>query len=352
MQGGKEFHRWHDQARRLTEDEGDLRSRALLLRTWGSYCYTAGLYEEAASTMATCRPIAAEAGERYAEADALAIGALASVNVGDPVVAGGLATEAIELGRELGSVRLPAIGRLALARAGVRLGTPAASARALRSARDAIRGRGLRVMNGDLAETEAMVLLDRGAWPAAAAAGEQLAAALSEIPMALWTPLPALVVGRARLGARDPVSAAGFLDEAWRSARQVRAPGTLAIAGATRDQAALLSGNRVAHPADVDLDDEPEVAAILAENAGIAAWSAGDTRGALLAFDRAIERWQTLGTTAWLARVFGMRAQVLSASGDRARAAAAGARARAVIDQIGMPARSRASIVQPLDASS
>jgi class 3 adenylate cyclase/tetratricopeptide (TPR) repeat protein len=40
--GGEEFHRWYGQARRLAGSESDLRSRAALLRTWGTSATTAG----------------------------------------------------------------------------------------------------------------------------------------------------------------------------------------------------------------------------------------------------------------------------------------------------------------------
>ena len=74
----------------------------------------------------------------------------------------------------------------------------------------------------------------------------------------------------------------------------------------------------------------------------------GDRASAVQAFDGAIERWSALGSTAWLARALAMRADALQATGDRARAAASRGRSRAVIDQIGMPARERASLEHPL----
>ena len=92
VEGGREFHQWYAKASDLAEDEGDLRSRALLLRSWGNFCNSAGSFEEAARTMAAGRPVAAEAGERYAEADALLVEALATVNIGDPALAHSLGT--------------------------------------------------------------------------------------------------------------------------------------------------------------------------------------------------------------------------------------------------------------------
>ena len=112
--------------------------------------------------VARCRPLAAEAGDRYTEADALLLGAVAGANAGDPDAAAALAREAAAIGRELGSVRIPALARLTIARAEVRAGRRGVAARALREARDAIEGRAVRVMRGDLAEAEAMQALDRG----------------------------------------------------------------------------------------------------------------------------------------------------------------------------------------------
>jgi len=344
VEGGREFHRWYTQAEHLAEDEGDLRSRALLLRTWGNYCNSAGSFAEAARAMGACRPVAAEAGERYAEADALLVGSLATANVGDPAVADALAREGAAIGRELGSVRIPAIARLGMARAAIRLGNPDASSRALRSARDAIRAHGLLVMGADLAEAEAMVALDRGAWSRAGDAADRLAEALHAIPMGLWDPLPSLIRGRALLGAGAHEEAVGSLEDARRRARGVGADGTLALATATLAQARALVGGSVDQP---DASDA-EVAAVRDETAGIVAMVRGDRPAGIDALDRAIERWSALGSTSWLARALAMRADALAVTGDRARAAASRGRAEAVADRIGMPAREGASIEHPL----
>lgn len=345
VEGGREFHRWYTQAEHLAEDEGDLRSRALLLRTWGNYCNSAGSFAEAARAMGACRPIAAEAGERYAEADALLVGSLATANVGDPAAADALAREGAAIGRELGSVRIPAIARLGMARAAIRLGNPDASSRALRSARDAIRAHGLLVMGADLAEAEAMVALDRGAWSRAGVAAEGLAEALHAIPMWLWDPLPSLIRGRALLGAGAHEEAAASLEDARRRARSVGADGSLALAAAALTQARALVGGSVDQP---DASADAEVAAVRDETAGIVAMVRGDRPAGIDALDRAIERWSALGSTSWLARALAMRADALAVVGDRARAAASRGRAKAVADRIGMPARERASIEHPL----
>ena len=339
VQGGKAFRRWFELARRLAEDEGDLRSRALLLRTWGHYCYSAGRFAEAARVMTECRPLAADAGERYAESDALVVGALASANIGELDAAIALANEALIVGRELGSIRIPAMARLAIARASIRRGDAGEAVRAFRAARTSVRSRGLRVMHSDVAETNAMMLLDRGSWSRVDAASDELSEALDVVPMALWDALPALIRGRALLGLGRHREAADLVAEASRSARRAGAEGALALATAVGAQAKLLAGSGAKPSADREGDGE--AAAIWAETDGIAALRQGEMREALSSFDGAVESWQTLGTTAWLARALALRGQAHRAAGDRARAAASLGRARAVADQLGIPTRER-----------
>jgi class 3 adenylate cyclase/tetratricopeptide (TPR) repeat protein len=347
VQGGKAFHRWYRQAERLAADEGDVRSRATLLRTWGSYCYASGSFTEAAATMARCRPVAADAGDGYTEADAIVMGALAIAASGDPETAERMAREGIDRGRQLGSVRIPAMARLALARAAVRRGDRRTAAASLRSARAAVRERGLRVMHSDLAEAEAMLLLDRGAWAAAIDASAELRRSLDAVPMALWEPLPALIAGRAQLASGALPAATVSLQEAATAARHTGAAGTMVLARAVLEQARLLAGRAPRHGDPVG--DTEEVAAIAAENIAIAAWRAGDGEAALAALDRAVERWASMGSTAWLARAHRMRADIMRARGDRARAAAAEARADAAVASIAMPVRERPTIARPLD---
>ena len=192
--------------------------------------------------MDRCLPVAVDAGDGYTEADAVVMGALALAASGDPEEAERRAREGLARGRELGSVRIPAMARLALARAATRRGDRRAASAALRAARHAIRDRGLRVMHGDLAETEAMLALDRGAWDDAIVGAEELGRALDVVPMQLWSPLPSLIAGRALLGRGDVTEATPLLREAVTSARRVGAAGTLALATAVHDQSVLLSG--------------------------------------------------------------------------------------------------------------
>ena len=93
---------------------------------------------------------------------------------------------------------------------------------------------------------------------------------------------------------------------------------------------------------------EAEVAAVVAETAGVAALLRDDPRTAVVAFDAAVERWERFGSTSWLARALSLRASALRATGDRAPAAASMGRARATMDAVGMPARNRESIERSL----
>jgi class 3 adenylate cyclase/tetratricopeptide (TPR) repeat protein len=349
--GGKEFHRWYEEARRLVEDEGDLRSRAGLLRTWGYFCFHAGRSAEAIHVMAEARPLAMEAGDRYAESDTLLIGALAASSGGDPSQAVALASEAAAIGRELGSVRIPALAHMANARAMLRLGKHDGSARAIRSARESIRRHEIVVMRADLAATEALLHLDRGTWDRVAKAAQDLDAAQLD-PVDLWAPLPSLFLGRASLGSGNAGDAVRALDDAARSARVVGADGTRALANACLAQAVLLSGAKPRRPAhDPAAAHEVEVAAVLAETEGIAALLQGRPHDAGDALERAVELWQRLGSTAWLARALTLRAEALRAAGDRARAAASVGRATALLDALRTPAKNRAVIQAPLDAA-
>ena len=87
-----------------------------------------------------------------------------------------------------------------MARAAHARGDRRTASAALRAARTAIRDRGLRVMHGDLAETEAMLALDRGAWADAMDGAEELTSALDVVPMQLWSPLPSLDQGSGAAG--------------------------------------------------------------------------------------------------------------------------------------------------------
>ena len=55
--GGEEFHHRYREAKQLVEGEGDLRSRAGLLRTLGYFRYYCGEHADAIAVMREARPI-------------------------------------------------------------------------------------------------------------------------------------------------------------------------------------------------------------------------------------------------------------------------------------------------------
>ena len=123
------------------------------------------------------------------------------------------------------------------------------------------------------------------------------------------------------------------------------ADGTTSLARAARAQARVLAGRPA--PSPVAGVPSGEADAIDAETAGIAALRSGDAHAATVAFDLAVDRWQALGITAWLARALAMRTHALRNAGDRAGATASLGRARAVAAQLSIPAHVRAAIERP-----
>ena len=77
--------------------------------------------------------VAVEAGDRYIEADAMLIEAMATAILGPSAAAEALANDAEGLGRDIGSERVEALGLLAGARAALRAGDPRGSSRKLRA---------------------------------------------------------------------------------------------------------------------------------------------------------------------------------------------------------------------------
>jgi class 3 adenylate cyclase/tetratricopeptide (TPR) repeat protein len=347
--GGKEFRRWYEAARRLVEDEGDLRSRADLLRTWGMFSFYRGDRVEALRLMEQALPLAADAGDRYAEADALVIAATAAAVAGDPDQAERLSSEALALSGELESARVRAWALLAAALAAIRRADPAASSSRLRRAKSAVAKHRIRLLEGETALTEAWLSLDRGAWDRVEEPARRLR---REVRVHGWTllgPLPGLCSGRARLGAGRHHEAIRLLGRAVEEAQPIDVGGTLALAEALREQAMLIAG-REPFSADHSPSIEPEVQAIEMENRGIASLSTGDALAAAAAFGEAVACWTALGTSSWLARALAMQATALRSARDPKAAGDLLRRAERLIDALRCPARHRTSIFDPLGA--
>ena len=346
--GGSEFREWFAESRRLTIDDGDLRSRAALLRTRGYFEHYRGNHGEAIRLMREARPIAVKAGDRYIEADALLIEAMATAILGSPAAAATLANDAVTLGRDIGSERVEALGLLAGARAALRSGDPRGSSRKLRGAITILQPSS-RTDILDAYLVTAHHHLDRGASGDVSAAADDLLVGVRVNGWSLWEPLPPLLHGRAHLAAGRFDEASAALTKAASIARSKSASGTGSLAAAARDQAIILSG-RTPRRRRIDTAAPHEIEAIVRENQGLLSLrSAHDAEAARDAFTAAVERWRALGLTSWLARSLALRAEAERRSGARARAQRSDAEAQRILDRLGTPRRQRSTLLHPLD---
>jgi class 3 adenylate cyclase/tetratricopeptide (TPR) repeat protein len=347
--GGEEFHRWYREAKQLVEGEGDLRSRAELLRTLGYYRYYCGEHADAIRIMQEARPITIAAGDRYAEADTWLIEAMAAAASRPPKEAAHAAAKVVALGREIRSARVQALGRAAEARAALRSGDPRGAVRRLATCRRALEGFGVtEMLEADLIAAE--MLLDRGAWSRVREPAEAGTVAARAAGERLIEPMGVVLFGRAALGAGRVDEAIEALGKAIALARGAGATGTLSVARAARDQALLLSGRTP--PSHRRPRSGVVAEAIEAENHGLASLLDGGNEEAAASFQEAVERWRGLGWTAWLARALAMRAEALRRDRDRSRAASARARARKVLDRLETPGTDRVAILAPLEPPS
>jgi class 3 adenylate cyclase/tetratricopeptide (TPR) repeat protein len=345
--GGEEFHHWHQQTHRLVEGESDLRSRVAVHRTWGYFSYFCGAYRDAIRAMREARPIAIEAGYRYAEADTLLIEAMATSLIASPKDAGRLAAEVVRLGTAIGSVRIAGLGLAAGARACLRAGDPSRATRQLTAARQTLRRRGARFELLEVDFVDAGIQLDRGNWQRVAGPAGRGAAGVRASGWTLYESMEPLLVGRALLGAGRFDEAAGELKRAVESALTAGATGTFALAAAALDQALIMTGRP---PAGLlpEGAKEIEVEAIVAESDGLVALLEGRTDAAMAAFALAIQRWQQLGLTAWLGRARSLQAEAVRQAGDLRRAGRLRSQAGNVLDRIKTPARHRPGVLSPI----
>jgi class 3 adenylate cyclase/tetratricopeptide (TPR) repeat protein len=345
--GGEEFHHWHREARRLVEGESDLRSRAALLRTWGYFSYFCGAYREAIRAMREARPIAIEAGYRYAEADTFLIEAMAASVIASPDEAARSAAEVVRMGRAIGSVRIPALGLAAGARACLRAGDPSRAARQLSAARQILQGSGARMEMLEVDFVDAGIQLDRGNWHRVAGPAGRGAAGVRTSGWALYGSMEPLLVGRALLGAGRFSEAATELERAAAAAQTAGATGTFALAAAALDQALIMARRPLAGLLPEGAR-EIEVEAIAAESDGLVALFEGRSEAAAAAFALAVQRWQQLGLTVWLARAWSLHAEAARRAGDLRRAGRLRSQAGKVLDRIKTPARHRPGVLSPI----
>ena len=347
--GGEEFHHWYRQARRLVEGESDLRSRAALLRTWGYFSYYRGEHREAIRAMREARPIAVEAGDRYAEADTFLIEAMAASLAAPPSGTGRLAGEVVRLGRSIGSSRIAGLGLAADARACLRQGNPSRAGRQLSAARQTLLTGGSRNEMPEVDFVEAGIRLDRGSWGRVAGPAGQGADGARASGWVLYDSMGPMLVGRALLGAGRPGEAAAELERAVTSATAAGATGTATLAGAALEQARVLAGHPRTSPPTAPPPDEVEAQAIRSETGGLAALAAGQAEAAAAAFARAVDLWRQLGLTVWLARALSLQATATRHSADRPTADRLLAQADNVLNRLRVPASARPTVLAPLD---
>jgi hypothetical protein len=191
-------------------------------------------------------------------------------------------------------------------------------------------------------------LSDGGNWQRVAGPASRGAAGVRASGWALYGVMEPLLVGRALLGAGSLGGAVGELRRAAELAREVGATGMLALAAVALDQALILTGGCAAQPRPGR--GRHRVAAIAAENDGLVALLDGRAIVAAAAFALAVERWQQLGSTTWLARALSLQAAATDHAGNPRRAGRLGSRADSLLDQIKTPARNRPGIRAPIPA--
>jgi hypothetical protein len=297
--------------------------------------------------MHEARPIALEAGDRYAEADTFLIEAMAASQVATAADAGRLAAEVVRLGRSIGSLRIAGLGLAVGARACLRLGNPARATRQLTAARQTLQRGGVRIELLEVDLVHAGVHLDRGSWQRVPERADRGAAGARASGWVLAEAMRPMLVGRALLGAGRLDAAIAELGQALAAARDAGATGTEALAAAALEQALLLAG-RPAGRAPAPPSGEVEAEAIRAESGGLAALAAGAAGEATTAFAEAAERWRQLGLTVWLGRAMAFQAVVAYRTGDQPGADRLLTQAGEVLDRIGTPAGSRPTVLAPV----
>jgi hypothetical protein len=209
-----------------------------------------------------------------------------------------------------------------------------------------VKERRMVVIGPEVNVVRAWTSLDRGAFSEIGSIAGRVSAGARRNRWPLWEGLGPLLRGRALLGRGRIADAERELGLAARSAGVTGATGTHALAALLIDECQAITGRARTGRSRPAGGTERE--AIGHEVRGIVATRAGRLDRASDAFDAATERWEVLGTTAWLARGLALQAHVCRARGDRRAAAVLDRRAVRVLDALRTPAREREALLYPL----
>ncbi len=309
--GGREFRARFGEATRLIGDDANVRLRASLLRTAAYRSLLSGNFADAAQQSRRAHELAAEAGALSIQADSLLVESFALTATGPPQPAVEAGRRIRPLAAKLGSPGLRALALITEVRPALRLGRPAFAASRIAAARTILTAhQPIQLVEADLAE--ASLALERAAWRSVHPHANHAARRASAIGFTAYAAMGPLASGRAFLGAADYKRAIAALQKAAHLAGRADAYGSAALARACIRQARLLTagptpGNQAERGTG---GDACELEAVGAENRGLLAARAGQTREAATGFADAVAAWRTLGTTAWLARALVFEASV------------------------------------------
>jgi hypothetical protein len=202
------------------------------------------------------------------------------------------------------------------------------------------------VIGPEVNVVRAWTSLDRGAFSEIGRVAARVSAGARRNRWPLWEGLGPLLRGRALLGRGQFADAERELTVSARSSALAGATGTHALATLLVDECQAIAGRARTGRARPAGGTERE--AIGHEVRGIVATRAGRLDRASDAFGEAVERWELLGTTAWLARALALQAHVCRAQGDRRGAATFDRRAARMLDTLRTPAREREALLHPL----
>jgi class 3 adenylate cyclase/tetratricopeptide (TPR) repeat protein len=294
---GVAFDGWFAKSLALVARAGDLRSRAALRRTEGFRSFYRGELRAAVAPLEEAMSLALQTGDAFVETDAAFLLARIRLSLGDRAAAGTLAGLLVRLGEARGLNRTAEEGHVVLARLALREGRPNDAEAHLTTADDFLAAIGAQREGVEVTLARTQIALERGFFAEAAAGAEAYRAEVLAHGDDLEEPVAVMLIARAQFGAGDLERAAALASEANELAgesfhAEVAATAPLlgalieARSGRVDEARRLLDGAPGA-------DGFPEREAVRAETlalTGNGGWAA------------AVEAWERLGMTVWLAR--------------------------------------------------